>query len=269
MSLSAWPRATLARSAEPSSSRSWERNTDWKSRSPSSSARWAPSPAATASATSNASSIVCGTIVAAVCSRSQGQSRRSRSPTSASAATSAPIARARSASRARQRLRVRQRRRRCGGPRRPGATIVAPSGTASSGGQRVRVGADDGGERGLEGGAPAAAPRRRRRRSPTPVPPRVRPARAPTTLIMAGTLAVPGTAPPTALRRGRCGGGGGGGRGGGRRGLQVAVGVDGAVRPLLQDVLAPAGELGLALLGELAGDDLLPSPRRTTSSSRA
>src|SRR3954469_8448203 len=76
----AWmPRAAASRSPAPRSERSSARKNDWKRRSPTSSSSFASSPPRAASATSYASSTVCGTIVRAVCSRSQGQSRRSRS----------------------------------------------------------------------------------------------------------------------------------------------------------------------------------------------
>src|SRR5204863_94053 len=73
------PRATASRSPCPASLRRSERKYTWKSRSPSSSSSFSGRSAKAASATSYASSPVCGTIVRAVCSRSQGQSRRSRS----------------------------------------------------------------------------------------------------------------------------------------------------------------------------------------------
>src|SRR5262245_39940983 len=73
------PRATCARSPAPRSSSRSARKYTWNRRSPSSSSSFSSSSASAASATSYASSTVCGTIVAAVCSRSQGQSRRNRS----------------------------------------------------------------------------------------------------------------------------------------------------------------------------------------------
>src|SRR5689334_7370990 len=76
------PLATLSRSPSPRSARSSERKYDWKRRSPSSSCSLAVSSASAASATSYASSTVCGTIVRSVCSRSHGHSRRSRSVSS-------------------------------------------------------------------------------------------------------------------------------------------------------------------------------------------
>src|SRR3954469_11432755 len=79
----AWmPRAAASRSPAPRSERSSARKNDWKRRSPTSSSSFASSPPRAASATSYASSTVCGTIVRAVCSRSQGHSRRSRSVSS-------------------------------------------------------------------------------------------------------------------------------------------------------------------------------------------
>src|SRR4051794_34657615 len=79
----AWmPRAAASRSPAPRSERSSARKYDWKSRSPTSSCSFASSPASAASATSYASSTVCGTIVRAVCSRSHGHSRRRRSVSS-------------------------------------------------------------------------------------------------------------------------------------------------------------------------------------------
>src|SRR4029078_12156612 len=69
-------RVTSSRSPAPCSSRSNERKNTWKRRSPSASRRLAGSSANAASATSYASSTVCGTIVRSVCSRSQGHSRR-------------------------------------------------------------------------------------------------------------------------------------------------------------------------------------------------
>src|SRR5690349_11594173 len=78
-SFSCTSRATVSRSPDPRSCRSRERKYTWKSRSPSSSASFASSRAIAASATSYASSSVCGTIVRSVCSRSHGQSRRKRS----------------------------------------------------------------------------------------------------------------------------------------------------------------------------------------------
>ena len=70
------PRATASRSPSPCSSSRSERKNTWNRRSPSSSRSFAGSPARAASATSYASSTVCGTIVRSVCSRSQGHSRR-------------------------------------------------------------------------------------------------------------------------------------------------------------------------------------------------
>src|SRR6266540_1750644 len=59
-------------------------------RSPSSSSSFASSPVTAASATSYASSTVCGTIVRAVCSRSHGQSRRRRRVSSCSSSMASP-----------------------------------------------------------------------------------------------------------------------------------------------------------------------------------
>src|SRR3954471_7945829 len=75
-------RAACSRSPAPRSSSSSARKYTWNSRSPSSSSSLASSPAFAASATSYASSTVCGTIVRAVCSRSHGHSRRNRSVSS-------------------------------------------------------------------------------------------------------------------------------------------------------------------------------------------
>src|SRR5919108_2859506 len=87
----AWiARATVSRSPSPRSASSSERKYTWKSRSPSSSSSFGASSRSAASATSYASSTVCGTIVRAVCSRSQGQSRRSRSVSCCSSSSAAP-----------------------------------------------------------------------------------------------------------------------------------------------------------------------------------
>src|SRR5206468_2199766 len=72
--------------------RSSARKYTWNRRSPSSSSSFASSAAKAASATSYASSTVCGTIVIAVCSRSQGQSRRSRSVSSWSSSSASASA---------------------------------------------------------------------------------------------------------------------------------------------------------------------------------
>src|ERR1043166_8010327 len=82
-------RAACSRSPLPRSSSNSARKYTWKSRSPSSSRSFASSSATAASATSYASSTVCGTIVRAVCSRSQGQSRRSRRVNSCSSSRAA------------------------------------------------------------------------------------------------------------------------------------------------------------------------------------
>ena len=132
-------------------------------------------PRATASATSNASSIVCGTIVSAVWTRSQGHSRRRRSPTSASA-------------------------------RHLGADRAGPQGVAAGHGLGVRQRPGDAVRLGVGGrhrgvrrggrsgraararragpppargraGAPAPSARRRARPAPPPGRPRARPAR--------------------------------------------------------------------------------------------
>ena len=74
-SLSLIAAATASRSNSPCSSamRAW--NTTWNSRSPSSSRTCSASPCSIASASSKASSSVCGAIVDQVCSRSHGQPR--------------------------------------------------------------------------------------------------------------------------------------------------------------------------------------------------
>ena len=219
-SLSAWPRATRARSAVPRSSRSWERNTAWKSRSPSSSGRPAP-PWATASATSNASSIVCGTIVSAVCSRSQGQSRRSLTPTSARAATSAPMARARSASRpGRVSASGSASARRCASA--SGAATVASAGSSESSpscpgvtGSTARSSAESGGATTRDAAARAArAVAGTASAAPDP---------RPTTRTMPGLYGVVAVGAVVVAAAG----------------FRLVVGVDGAGVPLLQHALAP------------------------------
>src|SRR4051812_19124087 len=70
--------ATSARSPAPRSSSSSERKCTWKRTSPSSSRSLASSPRWAASASSYASSTVCGTIERSSCSRSHGHSTRRR-----------------------------------------------------------------------------------------------------------------------------------------------------------------------------------------------
>src|SRR5437773_2352100 len=86
------PRAMSSNPSWPFSARRRARKYTWKSRSPSSSASFGSSPPIAASATSYASSTVCGTIVRAVCSRSQGQSRLNRLVSSCSSSRAAASA---------------------------------------------------------------------------------------------------------------------------------------------------------------------------------
>src|SRR3954453_11514545 len=98
------PRAMSSNPSWPFSDRRRARKYTWNSRSPSSSASFASSRPIAASATSYASSTVCGTIVRSVCSRSHGQSRRSRSVSDwSSTSASARLKLLRSGGRARDR----------------------------------------------------------------------------------------------------------------------------------------------------------------------
>src|SRR5918994_5764522 len=81
--------ATSANVPAPRSSSSSDRKWTWNSTSPSSSSSLASSPEWAASASSYASSTVCGTIERSSCSRSQGHSRRSLRVTSSSRSSAA------------------------------------------------------------------------------------------------------------------------------------------------------------------------------------
>src|SRR4051812_30252177 len=82
--------ATSARSPAPRSSSSSERKCTWKRTSPSSSRSLASSPRWAASASSYASSTVCGTIERSSCSRSHGHSTRRRRVISSRRASASP-----------------------------------------------------------------------------------------------------------------------------------------------------------------------------------
>src|SRR3954447_7731965 len=82
--------ATAAKSPWPRSSSRIERKTTWNRTSPSSSSSFRSSPRLAASASSYASSTVCGTIERSSCSRSHGHSTRSRRLISSRRASARP-----------------------------------------------------------------------------------------------------------------------------------------------------------------------------------